>query len=154
MNEHKRLIELFDKIAVLFNFTAEEVGKAHKANTQRLKRIMRSMVKQLSEADLKALTGEDVVYMQNELGLETRESILDNKLNPNIEDIIAEVLLLQHAMTFTIESILKQLAMRCKVTDEVRDEVRHAIDLLASRRVGAITTSDGCTYKLNLTNRI
>lgn len=154
MNEHKRLIELFDKIAVLFNFTAEEVGKAHKANTQRLKRIMRSMVKQLSESDLKALTKEDIVYMQNELGLETRESILDNKLNPTIEDAIAEVILLQHALTFSIETILQQLAKRCEITDSVKEDVKHAIDLLASRRVGAIITSDGCTYKLNLTNRI
>ena len=154
MNEHKRLIELFDKIAVLFNFTAEEVGKAHKANTQRLKRIMRSMVKQLSESDLKALTEEDVVYMQNELGLETRESILHNKLNPTIEDAIAEVILLQHALTFSIETILQQLAKRCEITDSVKEDVKHAIDLLASRRVGAIITSDGCTYKLNLTNRI
>jgi len=152
MNERQRLIELFDKIAVLFNFTAEEVGKAHKANTQRLKRLMCSAVKQLSERELKNFTGDEVVYMQNELGLETRESILNNHLTPTIEDMIAEVILLQHAMTFSMETILQQLAKKCEVTDSVREDVKNAINLLASRRVGAVITHDGCTYKLNLTN--
>jgi DNA-binding TFAR19-related protein (PDSD5 family) len=154
MNNREQLVNLFDKIAVLFNFTAEEVGKAHKANTTRLKRILSSALKQLSEKELRNFTDDEITFMQNELGLETRNSILNNQLTPTIEDSIAEIILLQNAMSFTIETILNKLMKRYEITDAIRRDVRAALDLLASRRVGAVITKDGYTYTLNLTNQI
>lgn len=154
MADRKKLIELFDKIAVLFNFTANEIEKAHKANTNRLVHILRSVIKQLSEKEIHTFSEDEVAFMQNELGLETREGILNNHLEHTIEDDIAEIILLQNEMQFTMELILNRLMKRYTITDEIRKEVRAALDLLTSRRVGALITKDGYTYTLNLTNQI
>lgn len=154
MANRKKLIELFDKIAVLFNFTANEIEKAHKANTNRLVHILRSVIKQLSEKEIHTFSEDEIAFMQNELGLETRESILNNHLEHTIEDDIAEIILLQNEMQFTMELILNRLMKRYTITDEIRKEVRAALDLLTSRRVSALITKDGYTYTLNLTNQL
>ena len=154
MADRKKLIELFDKIAVLFNFTANEIEKAHKANTNRLVHILRSVIKQLSEKEIHTFSEDEIAFMQNELGLETREGILNNHLEHTIEDDIAEIILLQNEMQFTMELILNRLMKRYTITDAIRKEVRAALDLLTSRRVGALITKDGYTYTLNLTNQI
>jgi len=154
MADRKKLIELFDKIAVLFNFTANEIEKAHKANTNRLAHILRSVIKQLSEKEIHTFSEDEIAFMQNELGLETREGILNNHLEHTIEDDIAEIILLQNEMQFTMELILNRLMKRYTITDAIRKEVRAALDLLTSRRVGALITKDGYTYTLNLTNQI
>ena len=93
--------------------------------------------------------------MQNELGLETPESIMENKTETTLEDMVVEVILLQNASLFTIEKILALLASKMGADSEaLEQEVKDMLNLLGSKRVSVITTSDGHTYSLNLTTKL
>ena len=93
--------------------------------------------------------------MQNELGLETPESIMENKTETTLEDMVVEVILLQNASLFTIEKILALLASKMGANSEaLEQEVKDMLNLLGSKRVSVITTSDGNTYSLNLTTKL
>lgn len=153
--DRRKLIEIFDKVASLFNFTTKEIEAAHKSNTGRLKRLLCSTIKQLSQKEVRSFDKEDVTFMQNELGLETPESIMENKSETTLEDMIVEVILLQNAALFTVEKILTLLASKLGCESEaLEEEVKSMLNLLCSKRVSAITTKDGHTYTLNLTTKL
>jgi hypothetical protein len=153
--DRRKLIEIFDKIASLFNFSTKEIESAHKSNTGRLKRLLCSTIKQLSQREVRSFDKEDVTFMQNELGLETPESIMENKTETTLEDMVVEVILLQNASLFTIEKILALLASKMGADSEaLEQEVKDMLNLLGSKRVSVITTNDGNTYSLNLTTKL
>ena len=150
MIDREAIINIFDKIAVLFNFTAEEVSKAHKSNTLRLKRLLSSALKQLSENDLRTFTQDEVDFMVNELGLETKQSILNDNTESTLEDMIAEFILLQNASLFTLETILRAISDKVGEDESVKREIQTLVDILSNNRVKVLYTKDNHAYTLNL----